>query len=129
MLAVGWASLGYGLIFPPHDQQVWADLEAGGRFGATFLVYLPYYALTLPIAVVVIVGLLGTQDLLPLLLATAVGIALFGLWVAAQGYLLEAQPQLSTALVGCLIAEAVAFGALAGAWAKAGPSGEAAPPR
>ncbi|MGN9777532.1 hypothetical protein ACTMS0_17455 [Micromonospora sp. H33] len=122
MVAVAWAALGYGLIFSPHNQQAWGDLEAGGRFAANFAVYLPYHALTLPIAVVVLRGLLGRQDLLYPLIATTVAIALFALWVAAQGYLFDAQPQLLASLAGCLIAEAVAVGALAGVWRKAEPA-------
>ncbi|MER7419818.1 hypothetical protein ABT346_24065 [Micromonospora peucetia] len=129
MVAVAWGTLGYGLIFSPHDQQTWADLEAGGRFAANVTVYVPYYALTLPIAVVVILGLLGTQNLLYPLVATTAVIALFALWVAAQGYLFDAQPQLFVSLAGCLIAEAVAVRALAGAWVKAEPPGSGVPPR
>ncbi len=123
MVAVAWGALGYGLIFSPHNQQAWGDLEAGGRFAANFTVYLPYYALTLPIAAVVILGLLGRQNLRYPLVATTVAIALFAWWVAAQGLLFDAQPQLFASLAGCLIAEAVAVLALARARVMAEPPG------
>ncbi|MFC4020927.1 hypothetical protein ACFOW4_23685 [Micromonospora sp. GCM10011542] len=119
MVAAAWGALGYGLIFSSHNQQAWGDLEAGGRFAANLTVYLPYYVLTLPIAAVVVLGLLGTRDLLYPLAAAAVAVALFALWVSAQDYLFDAQPQLLTSLAGCLGAEALAVLALTGARAQA----------
>jgi hypothetical protein len=128
MVAAAWGALGYGLIFSAPDRQVWDDLEGGGRFAANFLVYLPYLGMTLPITVVVILGLLRAPDLLFPLVAATVGIALFGWWVTVQDHLFDAQPQLSAALVGCVIADAAAVGALAGAWVMAaGPESVAAP--
>ncbi|MGC1210786.1 MAG: hypothetical protein WA890_05875 [Micromonospora sp.] len=128
MVAVAWGALGYGLIFSAHDRQGWDDLDGGGRFAANFFVYLPYLGLTLPIAVVVILGLLRAPDLLFPLVAATVGIALFVWWVTVQDYLFDAQPQLSAALMGCVIADAAAVGALAGAWVMAARPGSAALP-
>ncbi|MDO3702044.1 hypothetical protein Q3W71_10185 [Micromonospora sp. C28SCA-DRY-2] len=128
MVAAAWGVLGYGLIFSAHDQQAWGELEAGGRFAVNLLVYLPYYALTLPIAVVVTLGLLRKPDLLSPLAATAAAIALFVWWVADQGSLFDPQPQLSAALMWCVIADAAAAGALAGAWVMAARPGSAASP-
>lgn len=126
MVAVAWGTLGYGLFFS-HDQQAWDDLEAGGRFAANFSVYIPYEVLTPLIAVVVVLGLLPVPNLPSALVATTaplvpttVGIPLFVWWVTVQDYLFDAQPQLSASLMGCLIADAVAVGALAGAWVMAG---------
>ncbi|MDH6464880.1 hypothetical protein M2302_005081 [Micromonospora sp. A200] len=129
MVAVAWGALGYGLIFSTHDQQAWGDLEAGGRFAVNFSVYMPYYALTLPIAVVVTLGLLRAPDLLSPLATTTVGIALFVWWVTVQGLLFDPQPELSAALMGCVIADAAAVGALAGAWVMAARPESAASPR
>lgn len=129
LLAVAWGTLGYGLFLSRPDQQAWDDLEAGGRFAANFVVYLPYLTLTLPVAVVVVLGLLPASRLLSPLLATAVGIALFVWWVTVQDYLLNAQPQLSACLVGCVAADAVAIGAWTAAWVQAGRQPGAASPR
>ncbi|WP_433319533.1 hypothetical protein [Micromonospora chersina] len=120
LVAVAWGTLGYGLFLSRPDQQGWDDLEAGGRFAANLFVYLPYLALTLPVAVVVVLGLLPASRLLSPLLATAVGIALFAWWVTVQDYLFDAQPQLSACLVGCVAADAVAIGAWTVAWVWAG---------
>ncbi|GGR76755.1 hypothetical protein GCM10010169_21160 [Micromonospora fulviviridis] len=129
MVAVAWGTLGYGLFLSPHDQQAWDGLEAGGRFAANLSVYLPYLALTLPVAVVVVLGLLPAPRLLSPLLATTVGIALFVWWVTVQDYLFDAQPQLSACLVGCVAADAGAVGALTAAWVRAGRQPNTASPR
>lgn len=130
MVAVAWAMLGYGLLFSEHDLQAWDDLEAGGRFAANLAVYLPYLGLTPAIAAVVILGLLRPSTPLSVLVATAVVvIALFAWWVAVQDYLFPAQPQLSASLFRCLIADAGAAGALAGAWVMAGAREADASPR
>ncbi|TYB40009.1 hypothetical protein FXF50_05695 [Micromonospora sp. AP08] len=119
-MAVAWGTLGYGLFLSHPDQQAWDDLEAGGRFAANLFVYLPYLALTLPVAVVVVLGLLPASRLLSPLLATAVGIAVFVWWVAVQDYLFDAQPQLSACLVGCVATDVGAIGAWTAAWVLAG---------
>ncbi|MEU0153865.1 hypothetical protein [Micromonospora fulviviridis] len=129
MVAVAWGTLGYGLLFSRHDQQAWDDLEAGGRLAANLTVYLPYLALALPVAVVVVLGLLPAPHLLSPLLAATVGIALFVWWVTAQGYLFDAQPRLAACLVGSLTADAGAVGALTAAWVRAGRQPGTASPR
>ncbi|MFG1658473.1 hypothetical protein ACGFIY_18300 [Micromonospora chersina] len=129
LAAVAWGTLGYGLFLSRPDQQAWDDLEAGGRFAANFSVYLPYLALTLPVAVVVVLGLLPGARMLSPLVATTVGIALFVWWVTVQDYLFDAQPQLSVCLVGCAAAAVGAVGALTAAWVLAGRQPGAASPR
>lgn len=129
LVAVAWGTLGYGLFLSRPDQQAWDDLEAGGRFAANLVVYLPYLALTLPVAVVVVLGLLPASRLLSPLLATTMGIALFVWWVTVQDYLFDAQPQLSACLAGCVVADVGAVGALTAAWVRAGRQVSNASPR
>ena len=129
LVAVAWGTLGYGLFLSRPDQQAWDDLEAGGRFAANLFVYLPYLALTLPVAVVVVLGLLPGARLLSPLVATTVGIALFVWWVTVQDYLFAAQPQLSACLVGCVAAAVGALGALTAAWVRAERQLRTASPR
>lgn len=118
LVAVAWGTLGYGLFLSHPDQRAWDDLEAGGRFAANLFVYLPYLALTLPVAVVVVLGLLPGARLSPLV-ATTVGIPLFAWWATVQDYLFAAQPQLSACLAGCVAADVGAVGALTAAWVLA----------
>ncbi|MEU8217967.1 hypothetical protein AB0C47_19580 [Micromonospora taraxaci] len=107
-VAGAWAALGYGLLFSPGDAQEWGDLEAGGRFAVNIFVYLPYYAMSLAVAVVFVCGLWGKPDVLWPLAATTAGIGLFAYWVSAQYYLLPAQPQLVTSVAWCFVADAAA---------------------
>jgi hypothetical protein len=108
--AAAWGALGYGLVFSRPDVSAWGELEAGGRFGINLSVYLPYYALSLPLVVVAIVGLFPRPDrLFPL--AGVIGLTgLFALWIFANDLLLVAQPELATyATVGLgLTAAAIA---------------------
>ncbi|MGV9804809.1 hypothetical protein [Micromonospora chersina] len=96
---------------------------------ANLFVYLPYLALTLPVAVVVVLGLLPGDRLLSPLVAMTVAIALFAWWVTVQDYLFAAQPQLSACLVGCVAAAVGAAGALTAAWVLAGRQPGATAPR
>lgn len=115
-MAGAWATLGYGLLFSTPDRHAWQELEAGGRYAANIFVYLPCYGLTLPVAAVVVLGLVWTRDrLFPLMASTAVGIALFACWVAVHDFLLKAQPQLMASVAWCLVASVVAVAALIGA--------------
>ncbi|MFD6565198.1 hypothetical protein [Micromonospora profundi] len=110
--------LGYGLRFSRPDREAWGELEAGGRFGAFILIYLPFYFLALVLAVVVVLALVSTRGWLSGLLTTAaVGVALFACWVALIGTpLFEAQPHLLASLIWSLAADGVAFVALVGVW-------------
>ncbi|SCE84038.1 hypothetical protein [Micromonospora mirobrigensis] len=121
LVALAWAMLGYGLfpLLSPPDRRAWDDLEAGGRLAVNLTVHLPYLALTLPVAVVVVLGLRRTPvPLAPLVVAVAV-VALFGCWVTAQGLLFAAQPRLAASLITSLIADTAAAAALAAAWTTA----------
>jgi hypothetical protein len=92
---------GYGLVFSRPDVDAWGELEAGGRFGINLFVYLPYYALNVPLVAVVIVSLFPRRDrLFPL--AGAIGLTgLFAFWIFANDLRLVAQPELATyAVVG-----------------------------
>jgi hypothetical protein len=108
--AAAWGGLGYGLVFSRPDVSAWGDLEAGGRFGINLSVYLPYYALSLPLVAVAIVSLFPRPDrLFPL--AGVIGLTgLFAFWIFANDLLLIAQPELATyATVGLgLTAAAIA---------------------
>ncbi|WFE54608.1 hypothetical protein [Micromonospora sp. WMMD1155] len=115
-VAGAWAVLGYGL-FSSGDAQVWGDLEAGGRGAASIAVYLPYLAMTLVVALVVLCGLVGKPDVLWPLVATTVAIGLFSFWVSLQYYLFPAQPHLWASVAWCFVADAVAAASLAVAWA------------
>ena len=101
MVAAAWGALGYGLVFSRPDVNAWGELEAGGRLGINIFVYLPYYALSVPVVAVVIVSLLPRPDrMFPL--AGAMGLTgLLVLWIFANELLLVAQPELATyAIVG-----------------------------
>jgi hypothetical protein len=89
-VAAAWGALGYGLYFTTPDEQAWDDLEAGGRFAANFAVYLPYLALTLPVAAAVIYGSLARLNRLSPLWVITVAIAPFTIWVITRDYLLAA---------------------------------------
>lgn len=112
-MAGAWAALGYGLLLSAPNQQEWHDLEAGGRFAANLAVYLPYYILTLPVAIAVVLGLLWmhgpTSTLLTL---TSITIAGFVYWITVHDVILEAQPQLGTSIKWCIAADIAAVVAL-----------------
>ena len=95
-MAAAWGALGYGLVFSRPDIRAWGELEAGGRFGMNLFVYLPYCALSLPLAAVAIVSLFRRPDrMFPL--AGAMGLTgLFAFWIRANDLLLVAQPELAT---------------------------------
>lgn len=99
MVAAAWGALGYGLVFSRPDVVAWAELEAGGRFGINLFVYLPYYALSLPLVAVVIVSFFPRPDrMFPL--AGAMGLTgLFAFWIFANDLLLVAQPELATSVI------------------------------
>ena len=102
MVATAWGTLGYGLVFSRPDTAAWDELEAGGRFALNFLFYLPYFALSLPLAAVTIVSLFPRPDrMFPL--AGAMGLTgLFALWLLADDSLLGAEPELATYALGGL---------------------------
>ncbi len=116
-MAGAWATLGYGLLLSAPNQQEWHDLEAGGRFAANLAVYLPYYILTLPVAIAVILGLLWmhgpTSTLLTL---TSITIAGFVYWITVHDVILVAQPQLGTSIKWCIAADIAAVVALFTGW-------------
>lgn len=117
LVAGAWATLGYGLLLSTPDPQEWQELEAGGRFAANFAVYLPYFALTLPVAITVALGLFWRHSLAPtLLMLTAITIAGFAYWTTVHDFLLEAQPQLMTFVKYCIAADIVAVLALFAVW-------------
>jgi hypothetical protein len=95
MVAAAWGALGYGLVYSPSDVKVWHDLDAGGRFGISLSVYLPYYALSLPLVAVAIVSFFPRPDrMFPL--AGAIGLTgLFAYSIFANDLLLQAQPELA----------------------------------
>lgn len=64
LLGAAWGCLGYGLYLSPSDRHAWDELEAGGRFVAGVAVYLPFLALTLPVALVMILGFLRAPIML-----------------------------------------------------------------
>lgn len=102
MVAAAWGALGYGLIFSRSDMDAWGELEAGGRFGINLAVYLPFYALSLPLVAVVIVSLFPRPDrMFPLAGAMALT-GLFAFWVLANDLLVAVQPDLATYAVAGL---------------------------
>jgi hypothetical protein len=119
LLGAAWGGLGYGLFLSPADREAWGDLEAGGRLGANLLVYLPYLALTLPVVLVMILGLLRSPIVLVPQGVMAVGVALFAWWVSTQEHLFSAQPQLLTSIAFSLLADVGSAAVLVGAWAIA----------
>ncbi|TCC54255.1 hypothetical protein E0H73_39590 [Kribbella pittospori] len=93
--------------FSRPDIRAWGELGVGGRFGVNLFIYLPYYALALPLVVVAIVSLVPRPDrMFPL--AGAMGlIGLFAFWILANDGLLVAQPELATyTVVGLGVAAA-----------------------
>ncbi|MGC4895371.1 hypothetical protein [Micromonospora sp. DT31] len=117
-VAAAWVVLGYGLRFSRPDPEGWDQFEAGGRFGLFFLIYLPFYLLTLAVAAVVVLALVSGRSPLPgTLTAVVLGVALFECWVALVGYpLFDAQPHLFASLTWSLVADGVALLALVGLW-------------
>jgi hypothetical protein len=122
MVAAAWGALGYGLVFSLPDVNAWGELEAGGRFGINVFVYLPYYALSLPLGAVAIVSLFPRPDrMFPL--AGAMGLTgLFVFWIFANDLLLVAQPELARyAIVGLGLAAAATVPLLTAHHLKAHP--------
>ncbi len=110
-------TLGYGLLLSTPDPEAWQELEAGGRFSATLAVYLPYFALTLPIAVAVALGLFWRHRLASALLTlTTVTTAGFAYWTTVHDFLLDAQPQLMTLVKLCIAVDIAAVLALFAVW-------------
>jgi hypothetical protein len=123
IVAAAWGALGYGLVFSRPDVHAWDELEAGGRFGINLFVYLPHYALSVPLVAVVIVSLFPRPDrMFPL--AGAMGLTgLFALWIFANDLLLVAQPELATyATVGLGLTAAATVTLLTAHHLKAHPA-------
>lgn len=128
LVAAAWASLGYGLIYSPSNQEAWDQLDAGGRFALNFDVYLPFFALTVPVVIVVVLGLLRVPTALSPLALTVVVVVLFAWWVTTQDFLLTAKPHLLLFVGACALTASCAAGALAGAWAARKDGGAARAP-
>ncbi|TCC52150.1 hypothetical protein E0H73_40150 [Kribbella pittospori] len=123
MVATAWSVLGYGLVFSRPDIRAWGELEAAGRFGMNFFVYMPYYALSLPLVAVAIVSLFPRPDrMFPL--AGAMGLTgLFAVWILANKLLLVAQPELARyAIVGLGLTAAATVPLLTAHHLKAHPA-------
>ena len=120
LLAGTWGIIHAGL-FSAGDAYEWGELEGGGRFGVAFFAYLPYYALTLIVAAVVLAALLPlpgrfSGGVMVALVATVVAVTLFVAWLSSMEELHAPQPLLPEALRRSVPVLAGAAGALAGGW-------------
>jgi hypothetical protein len=87
VLALAWGRLCEGLLLPPSDDPM-VDLEAGGGFAASVLVYLPGLVLTAVLAGLVLVALSPRPASAPVLIAAAGVVVAFTAYVLIQDALL-----------------------------------------
>jgi hypothetical protein len=88
-LALSWLRLYQGLVRLPSSDDPTVDLEAGGGFTATLLVYLPGLLVTAALVAVLLVALVPRPFAALALLTAAAAVILFSAWILVQDALLQ----------------------------------------
>ncbi|WP_433667530.1 hypothetical protein ACQP06_28000 [Nocardia sp. CA-136227] len=114
-LAVAWAAIAFGLYSEPAADPRF-DLEAGGRFAASLMVYGPFLLVISPLlAVTAIFGLMPYRFAPGGTIAGGIVASLFAQWVGTELYLSDYRPELpghlDISLVAACFALAAAFAA------------------
>jgi len=128
LVLVGWLVVLRGLYLLPPSPSPELDLEAGPAFGLSVEVYLPSVAVTVLLAVLLVVAVLP-RPFAPAAALTAAAVSgSFAFWVLTRDALLTNRPGLGGHLVAATVLSAAALvvAATAAMSARAG-SGEHAP--